>query len=158
MDPGTVFALGAALYSSVGQGGASAYIAAMALFSVVPESMKPTALALNLLVAGFGAWRYWSRDLTNWKLVFAFAVTASPAAFVGGGIHLPAIYYKALVGIFAVALGGPSPVAANHSRGSRGTRAILLDQPSSRCGPRPARRPDRDRRRDFPQPLIILNA
>ena len=99
MDPGTVFALGAALYSSVGHGGASAYIAAMALFSVAPESMKPTALALNLLVAGFGAWRYWSRDLTNWKLVFAFAVTASPAAFVGGGIHLPAIYYKALVGI-----------------------------------------------------------
>ena len=47
-----LFALGAALYSSVGHGGASAYIAAMALFSVGPETMKPTALALNLLVAG----------------------------------------------------------------------------------------------------------
>ena len=71
MDPTTVvalailFALGAALYSSVGHGGASAYIAAMALFSVAPETMKPTALALNLLVAGFGAWRYWRRGLTN---------------------------------------------------------------------------------------------
>src|SRR4051812_49659551 len=71
----------------------------MALFSVVPEVMKPTALALNLLVAGFGAWRYWSRGLTNWKLVLAFALTATPAAFIGGGIHLPAIYYKPLVGI-----------------------------------------------------------
>jgi hypothetical protein len=91
--------LGAALYSSVGHGGASAYIASMALFSVVPETMKPTALALNLLVAGFGAWRYWSRGLTKWKLVLAFAVTATPAAFVGGGIHLPAIYYKPLVGV-----------------------------------------------------------
>ena len=105
MDPTTVaalallFALGAALYSSVGHGGASAYIAAMALFSVAPETMKPTALALNLLVAGFGAWRYWRRDLTNWKLVLAFALTAAPAAFIGGGIHLPAIYYKPLVGI-----------------------------------------------------------
>jgi uncharacterized protein len=105
MDPTTVialallFALGAALYSSVGHGGASAYIAAMALFSVAPETMKPTALALNLLVAGFGAWRYWSRGLSNWKLVLAFAVTATPAAFIGGGIHLPAIYYKPLVGI-----------------------------------------------------------
>jgi uncharacterized membrane protein YfcA len=105
MDASTVaalailFALGAALYSSVGHGGASAYIAAMALFSVAPETMKPTALALNLLVAGFGAWRYWRRGLTNWKLLLAFAVTASPAAFVGGGIHLPAIYYKPLVGI-----------------------------------------------------------
>jgi uncharacterized membrane protein YfcA len=94
-----LFALGAALYSSVGHGGASAYIAAMALFSVAPETMKPTALALNLLVAGFGALRYWSRGLTNWKLVLAFAATATPAAFIGGGIHLPAIYYKPLVGI-----------------------------------------------------------
>jgi uncharacterized membrane protein YfcA len=105
MDPTTVaalailFALAAALYSSVGHGGASAYIAAMALFSVAPTTMKPTALALNLLVAGFGAWRYWSRGLTNWKLLAAFAVTAAPAAFIGGGIHLPAIYYKPLVGV-----------------------------------------------------------
>lgn len=93
-----LFALGAALYSSVGHGGASAYIAAMALFSIAPETMKPTALALNLLVAGFGAFRYWSRGLTNGRLVLAFALTAMPAAFVGGGIHLPAIYYKPLVG------------------------------------------------------------
>lgn len=105
MDPTTVialailFALAAALYSSVGHGGASAYIAAMALFSVAPETMKPTALALNLLVAGLGAWRYWSRGLSNWKLLLAFVLTATPAAFIGGGIHLPAIYYKPLVGI-----------------------------------------------------------
>ena len=105
MDPTAIgalailIALGAALYSSVGHGGASAYIASMALFSVAPETMKPTALALNLLVAGFGAWRYWRRGLTNWKLVVAFAITATPAAFIGGGIHLPGIYYKPLVGI-----------------------------------------------------------
>lgn len=94
-----LFALGAALYSSVGHGGASAYIAAMALFSLAPETMKPTALALNLLVAGFGMLRYWHRGLTNWKLVLAFAITATPAAFVGGGIHLPKIYYDPLVGV-----------------------------------------------------------
>jgi uncharacterized membrane protein YfcA len=94
-----LFAFGAALYSSVGHGGASAYIATMALFSVAPETMKPTALALNLLVAGFGAWRYWSKGLSNWKLVLAFAATATPAAYIGGAIHLPAEFYKPLVGI-----------------------------------------------------------
>src|SRR5947208_16890747 len=104
MDTSTVvalallFALGAALYSSVGHGGASAYIAAMALFSVAPETMKPTALALNLLVAGFGTLRYSARKLTNWKLVIGFAVTATPAAFIGGSIHLPASAYSLLVG------------------------------------------------------------
>ena len=56
-----LMAIAAALYSSVGHGGASAYLAIMALFSVAPDTMRPTALALNLLVAGFGAWKYWSR-------------------------------------------------------------------------------------------------
>lgn len=105
MDSGTIvalallFAISAVLYSSVGHGGASAYLAAMALFSVAPDVMKPTALALNLLVAGLGAWRYSSRGLGNWNLVLALAVTATPAAFIGGAIHLPAIYYRPLVGI-----------------------------------------------------------
>src|SRR3954452_2412146 len=105
MDPTTVaalailFALGAALYSSVGHGGGAAYNPAMALFSVAPETMKPTALALNLLVAGFGMWRYWSRGLSNWRLELAFALRATPAAFIGGRSHLPALSYKPLVGI-----------------------------------------------------------
>ena len=94
-----LFAVGAALYSSVGHGGASAYIAAMALCSVAPDTMRPTALALNLLVAGIGAVRYAARKLTNWRLLVAFAVTATPAAFIGGSIHLPPFAYKLLVGI-----------------------------------------------------------
>ncbi|MEO6361103.1 MAG: sulfite exporter TauE/SafE family protein [Sphingomicrobium sp.] len=93
-----LFALAAALYSSVGHGGASAYLAVMALFSIAPATMRPTALALNLLVAGFGAWRYWRRGLTNWKLLLAFAAAATPAAFIGGAIELPEVYYRPLVG------------------------------------------------------------
>ena len=64
----------------------------MALFSTAPEVMRPTALALNLLVAGFNTWRYARRGLTNWKLVLAFALTAVPAAFIGGGIQVHADY------------------------------------------------------------------
>lgn len=94
-----LMAIAAALYSSVGHGGASAYLAIMALFSVAPETMRPTALALNLLVAGYGSWRYWSRGLSNWRLVLAFAATATPAAFIGGGIHVPPEYYRPAVGI-----------------------------------------------------------
>ena len=94
-----LFALGAALYSSVGHGGASAYLAAMAFFSIAPETMKPTALALNLLVAGFGAWRYSRRGLCNWKLVLALALTAAPAAYLGGAIHLPPHWYDPLVAV-----------------------------------------------------------
>jgi uncharacterized membrane protein YfcA len=94
-----LMAVAAALYSSVGHGGASAYLAIMALFGIAPETMRPTALALNLVVAGFGAFRYWQRDQTNLKLLLAFAATATPAAFVGGLVHLPGQYYNAVVGV-----------------------------------------------------------
>ena len=94
-----LMAAGAALYSSVGHGGASAYLAIMALFSVAPETMRPTALALNLVVAGIGAFRYWRRGQTNLRLLLSFAATAMPAAFVGGAIHLGADFYRPLVGI-----------------------------------------------------------
>ncbi len=45
-------ALAALLYSSVGHGGASGYLAAMALFGLVPAAMKPAALIMNIFVAG----------------------------------------------------------------------------------------------------------
>lgn len=94
-----LLALAAALYSSVGHGGASAYLAIMALFNVAPEVMRPTALTLNLVVAGFAAWRFWSKGQTNLRLLAAFAVTAVPAAFVGGSLDIPAQFYRPLVGI-----------------------------------------------------------
>lgn len=89
----------AALYSSIGHGGASAYLAIMALFAVAPETMRPTALALNLIVAGYAALRYGWSGQTNLRLLFAFAVTAVPAAFIAGGIHLPPEHYRPLVGL-----------------------------------------------------------
>ena len=75
-----LMAIAAALYSSIGHGGASAYLAIMALFSVAPDVMRPTALALNLVVASFTAARFAFKGQTNWRLLAAFAVTAVPAA------------------------------------------------------------------------------
>ncbi|HSK99474.1 MAG TPA: hypothetical protein VK869_03980 [Rubrobacteraceae bacterium] len=49
----------AILYSSVGHARASGYLAAMALVGVAPEVMKPTALALNILVATIVTVRYY---------------------------------------------------------------------------------------------------
>jgi hypothetical protein len=90
--------LAAALYSTVGHGGASAYLAIMAIFAVGPETMRPTALALNLIVAGLGGWRYWRAGQTNLKLLLLFAATAVPAAFIGGGIEIAPEIYRPLVG------------------------------------------------------------
>lgn len=93
-----LMAIAAALYSSVGHGGASAYLAIMALFSVASETMRPTALALNLVVATFAAARFAWRGQTNWRLLTAFAVTAVPAAYLGGTMKLAPELYRPLVG------------------------------------------------------------
>ena len=60
--------LGAVLYTSVGHAGASAYIALMALFGVAPAVMRPTALALNILVASFTTVRYLRAGMFRWRV------------------------------------------------------------------------------------------
>lgn len=105
MDPITLisimvlFALAAALYSSVGHGGASAYLAIMALFAIPAMTMRPTALTMNLLVAGFATYRYVKAGEFNPRLFLSFAVTAVPFAYLGGTIHIPPEIYRPLVGI-----------------------------------------------------------
>lgn len=97
--------LGAALYSSVGHAGASAYIAVMALFSVPPAVMRPTALTLNILVAALGSYRYAQAGYFRWRVVWPFLLGSIPFAFIGGGVHLPGAYYRALVGIVLILSG-----------------------------------------------------
>ena len=93
------------LYSSVGHGGASGYLALMALFSFAPESMKPTALLLNIFVAGISFYYYYKAGHFNKKLFLAFAITSIPLAFLGGTLEIEASIYKkvlALLLIFAI--------------------------------------------------------
>lgn len=89
---------GATLYSSVGHGGASAYIALMALFGVPTAMMRPTALVLNLLVSGLGSVRYIGAGQFRWRTLWPFLIGAMPMAFIGGGIVLPADVYRPLLG------------------------------------------------------------
>lgn len=91
--------LGAGLYSSVGHGGASAYIALMALFGLPAAVMRPTALVLNVLVSGLGSVRYVRAGQFRWRTLWPFLLGAMPMAFIGGGIVMPGHVYKPLVGI-----------------------------------------------------------
>jgi uncharacterized membrane protein YfcA len=89
---------GAILYSSVGHAGASAYIALMALFGIAPAVMRPTALALNILVATIASIRYLNAGLFRWRVVWPFMLGAIPFAFVGGAVQLPGEFYRPIVG------------------------------------------------------------
>jgi uncharacterized membrane protein YfcA len=89
----------AIIYSSVGHGGASGYLAIMALSGFAPESMKPTALTLNILVSSICMYRYIGAGYFSWKIFLPFALISAPFAFLGGGFSLSNIYYKPLVGV-----------------------------------------------------------
>jgi len=90
------------LYASVGHGGASGYLALMALFSFAPETMKPTALLLNLFVAGIAFYHYYKAVYFNKKLFLSFAISSIPLAFVGGMIEVDASIYKKILAILLI--------------------------------------------------------
>ena len=88
----------AVMYSSVGHGGASGYLAVMAFLAVAPGVTRPTALVLNLFVASVGTFQFWRAGYFSWRLFWPFAIASVPMAFVGGMIHLPTDVYKVVLG------------------------------------------------------------
>jgi len=95
---GVIF-VAAVLYSSVGHAGASGYLAAMALFGVAPEVMKPTAPTLNIAVALITTFRFCRAGHFSWRLSWPFMASSVPLAFVGGAVTLPGTLYRVLVGL-----------------------------------------------------------
>ncbi len=87
------------LYTSVGHGGASAYIAAMALAGIAPADMRPLALQLNVLVSAIATIKFYRAGHFRWPLFWPFAAASIPAAYLGGAIILPGTAYKVLVGV-----------------------------------------------------------
>lgn len=92
----------ALVYASVGHGGASAYIAAMALAGLAPQEMRPIALTLNILVSALASWKFWRAGHFRWRLFWPFAAVSIPFAYLGGAIALPGNLYKVVVGTVLV--------------------------------------------------------
>ena len=92
-------ALAAILYSSVGHGGASGYLAVMALFGLEPALMKPAALTMNIFVTILVLARLSNAGHFNWRLFIPFVVASMPMAFLGGAYTINSSAYKIIVGI-----------------------------------------------------------
>lgn len=90
------------VYASVGHGGASAYIAAMALAGIAPAEMRPIALALNIVVSSLAAYKFWRAGYFRWRLFWPFAAVSIPFAYLGGAITLPGNLYRIVVGVVLV--------------------------------------------------------
>jgi hypothetical protein len=93
------------VYASVGHGGASAYLAAMALAGLAPAEMRPIALTLNIVVSSLATWKFWRAGHFRWRLFWPFAAVSIPFAYLGGAITLPGQIYRIVVGVVLVYAG-----------------------------------------------------
>ena len=89
--------LAAALYSSVGHGGASAYLAAMGFAGIAPLVMKPSALVLNVFVSGLALWFFGKAGHWKGRLFWPLAVASVPAAFLGGWLDVSEPVFKVIL-------------------------------------------------------------
>ena len=87
------------LYASVGHGGASGYLALMALFAFSPEVMRPTALFLNVFVSLMAFFHYYRIVAFNWKFFGLIALASVPAAYLGGSMEVNPEIYKRILGV-----------------------------------------------------------
>jgi uncharacterized membrane protein YfcA len=124
------FFAAAVLYASVGHAGASAYLAAMALVGIAPAAMRPTALALNILVASIVTVRFQLAAQLRWRAVAPFLLGSVPLAFLGGFLTLPPGIYKPLAGVVLLIAAGRLFLTAG--------RAAAAEEPEPRVPPIPA--------------------
>jgi uncharacterized membrane protein YfcA len=123
-----VLAIVAILYSAVGQAGGTGYVALMGLVDFAPAIIKPTALALNVLVSTIGCIRFDRLGLITWRTAYPFAVLGLPFSLVGGALHLPPSAYQLVVGALLLVAG------VQMARSALATKTLSIS-------PRPTRRP-----------------
>ncbi len=87
------------LYASVGHGGASGYIAVLALFGVATAQIKSSSLVLNILVSAIAFYHYYKAGYFKWSLFLPFAITSIPFAYLGAGIMLSDGIYKKMLAV-----------------------------------------------------------
>lgn len=93
----------ALLYASVGHAGATGYIAVMALLGVPAASIRPTALALNVIVATIATIQFTRAGHFQPRLFWPLIITSVPCAFAGGMVTLPTAAFEAVLGAVLLA-------------------------------------------------------
>lgn len=94
-----LFLLVAILYSSVGHGGASAYLAILVLAGFPREAIAPTALVLNVLVTLLGTINYYRAGHFDARLLLPFILTSIPAAYLGGSLRVSEKAFSLVLGL-----------------------------------------------------------
>lgn len=94
-----LFFFTALIYSSVGFGGGSSYIALLFLFEVPYTLIPIIALISNIVVVSSGAFHYFKNKQISFEKVLPFVITSIPSAYLGGVINVEKEMYKLILGV-----------------------------------------------------------
>lgn len=119
------------LYSSVGYGGASGYLAVLSFFAFAPTFMSTTALILNILVSVTALFAFWKARHLELGLTWPFIVTSIPAAFLGGVVPVSPRLYQLILAVVLLFAGLRFLLEARSSKSEPALRlpALLISLP-----------------------------
>ena len=97
-----LFFVVAILYSSVGFGGGSSYLAILALTSLGFIQFRAISLLCNITVVSGGTYVYFKKGYFNWKKIIPLAFLSVPLAFLGGYLKISQKLFFVLLGVTLV--------------------------------------------------------
>ncbi len=94
-----LFFLVAVLYSSVGFGGGTSYIAVLTFLGFAFTEIRSTALLCNIVVVSGNVFLYHQQRLYNWKKIIPLVLFSIPLAFVGGYLKINQTLFFIVLGV-----------------------------------------------------------
>ncbi|MFB9264623.1 sulfite exporter TauE/SafE family protein [Bradyrhizobium erythrophlei] len=110
-----LFAIISLLYTTVGQAGGTAFLALMAFAALPPTQMRPTALALNIVVATYSTWVFNRNKVIDWTMLRPLVLSSMPTALAGGLIVLGEHIYRTLTGVVLLLAGAAMILRRGHA-------------------------------------------
>jgi uncharacterized protein len=95
------------LYATVGQAGGTAFLAVMAFAAFPGDEMRPTALLLNVVAAGYATWRLHRANAIDHRKLLKVTIPSLMTAVTGGLLVLGVQVYFALTGLLLIAATTP---------------------------------------------------
>jgi uncharacterized membrane protein YfcA len=97
------FLIIAFVYSSVGFGGGSSYLAVLAMYGLPYQEIRLTALVCNIIVVIGGVYIYIKNKQTDWKKILPITLVSVPMAYWGATLKISQETFFLILGITLVA-------------------------------------------------------
>jgi uncharacterized membrane protein YfcA len=97
-----LFFIVATLYSSVGFGGGSSYLAILALTSIAFTEIRAIALCCNIMVVSGNVFLFYKQKNINFKKIIPLVIMSIPMAYIGGYLKITAQLFFILLGFTLV--------------------------------------------------------